>query len=123
MHTIRRVRSSSRCSTIVRRSSWPTGRIRDGVAVAIRPCSVLFRARSGLVLRTRLTADDLGLGDRGLDGLAAVGRAAVVVLVVVLRALAGDRVLELAHAGAELTPESREPLGAEDDQHDEQDDD
>ena len=42
----------------------------------------------------------------------------VVVLMVVITVLAGDGVLELAHARAELTPERGQPLGTEDDQHD-----
>jgi hypothetical protein len=75
-----------------------------------------------VALERRLLA--LGTAESGL-GLAAVRRlvALVVVLVVVAAALAADRVLELAHAGAELLAEARKPLGAEDEQDDHQKDD
>src|SRR4051794_4047486 len=97
-----RVRSSSRCSTRLSRSSWPTGRRRD--IAARRPRSGGVRARGGLVLRARLAGHDLGLGGGGVEVLVAYRLVATHVLVVVVAlVLAGDRVLELAHAGPELT--------------------
>src|SRR3712207_8719438 len=50
-------------------------------------------------------------------------RSAVLDLVVLVTAAAGDGVLELAHARAELAAEPRKALGAEDQEHDHQDDD
>src|SRR3954451_13210081 len=71
--------------------------------------------------------DDLALGGRlftlgtteRLRHLRALIGALVVVCVL---GLAGQRVLELAHAGAERAPQPGQPLGPEDDEHDQQDD-
>src|SRR3954467_6023409 len=43
-------------------------------------------------------------------------------LVLVVLALAGQRVLELAHPRSEGTAQAGQPLGPEDDEHDQQDD-
>src|SRR3954451_3671842 len=111
MHTMSRVRSSSRCSMRLSRSSWPIG-----FATAIRPGGLRVRARGGLVLPARLASHDLGLRGRAIElrppvrprGLAE--RVAVLVVIVVVAALARDGLLELAHAGAELAAQTGQPL-------------
>src|SRR5829696_6752139 len=95
-----RLRSSSRCSTTDSRSSCEIGLMRRMRALAL-----------GLLLG-RLGGDWLGL----LGALLGGGRQLVLVL-------AGHRVLELAHTPTQRTPEIGQPLGPEDDQHDDQDDD
>src|SRR4051794_23132631 len=99
MQKISRLRSSSRCSTRLRRSSWRIGR------------RVVATPRPALLA---LLGDDLVRGGRRRLLLGAAERAGVVVLV----RLAGDRVLELAHARAELAAEGRQSLGTEDQKHD-----
>src|SRR3954452_19978165 len=117
-----RVRSSSRCSMRLSRSSWPTGR----TTPIVRPAALSgIGARGGLILAARLAGYHLGLRRGGVELRARRtllgGPDRVAVLVVVL-VLAGDGVLELAHARPELPAEAGEPLGAEDDEHDEEDD-
>ena len=86
-------------------------------------------------LGARTLGDDLAVDGRGVlvrapqrsVGLAAGGRAsssprAVVVIVVVVAGLAGDRVLELAHARAERPSETGQALRPEDHENDHQDD-
>src|ERR1700754_2181293 len=93
--TMIRTRSSVRCSTRLSRSSCPICR---------RAAAMLSR----YALTRRALADDLAL-ERGRLGRVGLGerRADVgVFLVVVVVVLAGDRILELAHAGAELAPEA-----------------
>src|SRR5918998_3252450 len=92
-----RVRSSSRCSTSVRRSSKLTARARA--------------KELSLVLGDYLALDLVGLG-RALD----------LRLAVLLVVLARDRVLELPHPGPERLAQLREPLRPEDDQGDHEDD-
>src|SRR4051812_18302918 len=99
MQKISRLRSSSRCSTRLRRSSWRIGR------------RVVATPRAALLA---LLGDDLVRGGRRRLLLGAAERACVVVLV----RLAGDGVLELAHARADLAAEARQSLGPEDQQHD-----
>src|SRR5919201_1839690 len=112
-----RLRSSSRCSTRLSRSSWPIGRRRLKRAPGWRSG---VRARGGLILRAALARHDLGIGGRTVELLLAHGRLLATLVAVLV--LAGQRVLELAHARAELAPEPGQALGPEDDEHDEQDD-
>src|SRR4051794_22003866 len=106
-----RVRSSSRCSMRLSRSSWPTGRttpIRAPVALSG------VGARGGLILPARLAGDHLGLRRGGIElgaGRTLRGRVHGLAIVVAVLVLAGDRVLELAHARAELPAEAGKPLG------------
>src|SRR3954447_2855468 len=115
--TTMRTRSSVRCSTRLSRSSWPTWR--SAVAM-VRRCGYLARSAlaNDLAFERRLLA--LGAPQRRL-GLAAIR--AVVIVVVVIAALAADRLLELAHSGAELLAQAGQPLGAENEEHDHQNDD
>src|SRR3954447_1632305 len=116
--TISRTRSSVRCSTRLSRSSWLTGRRADAMAgrravSARRALAHVAFHGGGLVL---------GAPGRGRClGTAAVARGRLAALVVAV--LARDRVLELAHAVAELLAQPRQALGAEDEQHDHQHDD
>src|SRR4051794_13116924 len=99
-HAMSRLRSSSRCSTRLSRSSWPIGRRRLKRAPGWRSG---VRARGGLVLRARLARHDLGLGGRAIEVLLAHGglllaHGRLLAALVVVLVLAGQRVLELAHA-------------------------
>src|SRR3954453_17729680 len=114
-----RERSSSRWSTRLRRSSWPTGRTRP--VPGWRPPGI--GARGGLVLAARLAGDDLGLSGGRIElGRRRPLRRRLQPVVVVVLVLARDRVLELAHARPELPAQAGEPLRAEDDENDEEDD-
>src|SRR5690349_7158901 len=115
--TTMRTRSSVRCSTRLSRSSWPTWR--NAVAM-VRRCGYLAgRALAhDLALERRLLA--LGTAESRLGGPAV---RAIVFVVVVVAALAADRILALAHSGAELLAQAGPPLGAEDEEHDHQNDD
>src|SRR5262245_31513456 len=95
--TTMRTRSSVRCSTRLSRSSWPTWR--SAVAM-VRRCGYLAGGAlaDDLALERRLLA--LGTA-QGRLGRPAVGAIVVIVVVVVAAALAADRLLELAHSGAE----------------------
>src|SRR5690349_9835800 len=90
--TTMRTRSSVRCSTRLSRSSWPTWR--SAVAM-VRRCGYLARRAlaNDLAVNRRLLA--LGAAERGL-GVATI-LAIVSVIVVVVAALAADRILELTH--------------------------
>src|SRR4051812_34378546 len=94
----RRLRSSPRWSTTERRSSWEMGLTRRTTGAGL-----------GLLLAGRR------LGTRGLVGPV---RQLVAVLVLLV---ARQRVLELAHAGAERAPEVGQTLRAE--QHQDQNED
>src|SRR4051794_18927305 len=96
-HTISRTRSSVRCSTRLSRSSWPTGRRAD--AMAGRRAVSARRALAHVAFHGGGFALGPPERSRGL-GPAAVARGRVADLVVAV--LARDRVLELAHAAAEL---------------------
>src|SRR5689334_24895203 len=109
-HAMSRLRSSSRWSTRLSRSSWPMGRRRR--LKRAPECGSGVRARGGLVLRARLARHDLGLRGGAIEMLLAHGRLLAALVAVLV--LAGDRVLELAHARAELPSEPRQALGAED---------
>jgi hypothetical protein len=80
-------------------------------------CCYPADAGPGLRLLGALVRD--GLCRRG--GPHDLARSVVVVLMVIA-VLAGDGVLELAHARAQLPAEGGQPLGAEDDQHDDEHD-
>src|SRR4051812_33833688 len=113
-----RVRSSSRWSTTVRRSSWPTGRCLRSTGV--RPGGPALRG-----VRCLGAVGGGGLVGRGrghaLGGVRR-GRGEAGHLVIVVLAVAGHGVLELAHAAAERTTELRQALRPEDHEHDQQDD-
>src|SRR3954468_8358658 len=105
---------------MLRRSSWLTGR-----TTPIRPAGSGIAVRGGLVLATGLARDDLGLGRRGVElgrGRTLGSRRVELVGIVVVLALSGHRVLELAHAGSERPPELGQLLRSEDHDGDDQDD-
>src|SRR5215207_2849692 len=78
----------------------------------------LLAVGDDLALKRRPLA--LGATQRLLDLLALLR--ALLVLVLVRLGLAGQRVLELAHSGAQRAAQAGQPLGPEDDEHDQQDD-
>src|SRR6266498_2706625 len=116
--TTSRVRSSSRCSTMERRSSWLTGRKR---AIAYAPAWALaagLAAAGRLPLALCLLVRRLrrcGRRGRGLlrrrSGLAACLRVSRGLQFLALLILAGDRVLELAHPLAQSPAQLRQTLG------------
>src|SRR5215217_8703802 len=101
-----RVRSSSRWSMRLRRSSWPIGRTTP--IEGQRRRGLRIGARGGLILAACFARHDLGLSRGRIDLCARRtlrrrgDRVALVLVVVLVLVLAGDRVLELAHARAEL---------------------
>src|SRR3954451_4860016 len=114
-----RVRSSSRCSMRLRRSSWPPGRT---TPIARPPLPSGIGAGGGLILPARLAGAHLGLRRRGAElgaGPTLLGGADRVAILVVVLVLAGDGVLDLAHARPELLAETGKPLRAKDDEPDE----
>src|SRR5437773_1764474 len=120
MHQMSRVRSSSRCSTMLSRSSYPTGRRRAMPPRTAQP-GLRLGARGRALLALPVGRHDLGLVGRVLERRrGALGRLVVVAAVVLV--LAGDGVLELAHPRAELAAEARKALGPKDEQHDHEDD-
>src|SRR5438270_374620 len=110
-----RVRSSSRCSTRLSRSSCPIGRMRLGTTRGVRkPLAGVSRVcGSPRTLVVRGGGRDLrgGLGPRLLE------------LGLVVLVLPGDRVLELAHAPPERASQVGQALRSEDQKHDYEDDD
>src|SRR4051812_40222368 len=114
-----RVRSSSRCSTRLSRSSWPIGRMRrateGGAPTPLGGVGGLGGA-GGRRLLVRRGRDGRGRRDGG--GLLGVPLLELLVVVV-----AGHGVLELAHAAPERAAEVGQPLGPENQEHDDQDDD
>src|SRR4051812_39628649 len=128
--TINRLRSSSRCSTRLSRSSWPIGlMLMPAAPVRGRARGPGSRppARRRLVPLARRGPRHVRLRRERVSGLGAHELGATPgcrrVVVLVVARLAGDRVLELAHAAAELLAEAGKPLGTEDHQNDDQDDD
>src|SRR5687768_13330416 len=110
MQMMIRVRSSSRCSTSVRRSSWPTALTR---AMERGSASLLgdYLALEGVVRSgVRPLARALELAD-------------LLVIVVVVLAVAADRAAELADAAPHRASQLGQALGPEDDERDDQDDD